>query len=325
MTKHFKVVKTTLITGVILVSLFTAFIPSSLAGIINVEPLMIVTHDRAEENVIPKSGVLEVNLSVTLALTGIGVGFVESYSLLKNSDLEITLEVEEDYDWIDASVTNSPAKIKIGESGTPYTSARLSLTVTEKAPAFTLGKVKIIATSSRLRGLLFNIAEKTEIFEVPFEVGYWPVVNYELPKGNFIEIGPLDTADFPIEIDNLGNGVTYVAIEIVEIPVGDWSVSVPSSVTLRSDANAGEEGTKATVHLSIKPPYGFGFHNERRTFKVKFTPQYLGNPNLLGQSEIITFNVQNVGMSPGAGFEIPLIVILLVVLFIGIYVYKRRK
>ena len=175
------------------------------------------------------------------------------------------------------------------------------LTVTEKAPAFTLGKVTIIATSTSLKGLLFNLQETTEVFEVPFEIGYWSVVNYELKEGNFKEVGPLDTAVFPIELKNLGNGVTYVSIEPIDSLEEGWTVSVPSSVTLKSDDIAGQEGTSTTVRLTIKPPYDFGFHNDRKTFKVRFTPSYLGNPNLAGQSEVITFNIQSIGVSPGAG------------------------
>ena len=309
--------------GILLVSIFAIFATNTSAGFVKVEPLISVTHPRADENVIPKSGVLDIPLNTSFELTGIGAGFVETSSLLRDSSVTITLKVEEKNDWIDASITNSPAIIKIGGAARPWAS-RLSLTVTEKAPAFSLGVVRISATSSELPGLFFNIAEKIQYFEVPFEVGYWPVVNYEIPEGNFKEIGPLDTADFPIELGNLGNGITYVSIEIVEMPGNDWSVSVPSSVTLGSGVY-GEEGSKASVHLTIKPPYGFGFHNERKTFKVKFTPQYLGRPDLVGQSETMIFNVQSVGMSPGAGFEIPLIVTLLVVLFVGIYIYKKRK
>jgi len=324
MIKSFRRIKASIIMGILMVCIFAAFTTNTSAGIVKVEPLITVTHPRADENVIPKSGVLDIPLNTSFELTGIGAGYVETSSLLRESSVTITLTVVEKNDWIDASITNSPAIIKVGGSVRPWSST-LSLTVTEKAPAFSLGMVKIRATSNKLPGLLFDIDEKSQDFEIPFEVGYWPVVNYEVPEGNLKEIGPLDTADFPIELDNLGNGVTYVSIEIIEMPGEDWTASIPSSVTLSSSVYTSEGGNKAIVHLTIKPPYGFGFHNERKSFKVKFTPQYLGRPDLVGQPEIMTFNIQSVGMSPGAGFEIPLIVTILVVLFVGIYIYKRRK
>ncbi len=330
MTKSLKRIKTGIIIGIFIVSIFAAFTSNASAGFINVKPIINVRHDRAEENVIPKSGVLEIDLKTTFTLTGVGATFVQSASssLLKNSAVTISLQVENNHDWVDASITNQPAKLKINEPGTEWSSS-LQLTVTEKAPAFTLGKVRIVATLSELSGILFNIEEKTEVFEVPFEVGYWPVIKYELPEGNFKETGPLDTVDFPVKLKNLGNGVTHVKIEPINFPGEEWTVSVPSSITLKSDDLVGEQNTEATIHVTVKPPYGFGFHNDRTNFKVKFTPIYLGSNEsaLTGDTEIITFNVQSVGMSPGAGFEVPLIVTVLVALFagIGIYFYKFRK
>ncbi len=324
MKTSFRRVKAGIIMSIILLSICATMCTSSSAGLINIKPLISVTHNRAEDNVIPKSGVLDINLSTSFTLTGLGATYVQTSSLLKDSSITISLELQEASDWIDASITNSPAKLKIAEPGTTWQS-KLSLTVTEKAPAFTLGKVKITATSTSLRGLLFNLQETTEVFEVPFEIGYWPVVNYELKEGNFKEVGPLDTAVFPIALKNLGNGVTYIQIEPIDSLGEDWTVSIPSSVTLNSDDMLGEDGTMATVRLTIKPPYDFGFHNDRKTFKVRFTPSYLGSPNLVGQSEVITFNVQSIGVSPGAGYEIPLILTVLVVIFIGFYVWRKSK
>jgi len=326
MTKRLKCVKTSLIMAVLLFSIFAVFAPSSSAKLLTVSPLITITHDKAD-NIIPRSGTLEINLSVSLVLSGIGSTYVETRSLLASSPISITLEVEEQYDWIDASISNSNAEIKISETGKAWEASRVTLTVTEKAPAFTLGKVKIIAKSQKLSGILFEIESVTATADVPFEVGYWPVVNFELPEGNFKEIGPLDTADFPIEINNLANGMTDVRIEVLDGPEGDWVVSLPSSVKLSDFLT--EERKKSTIHLTIKPPFGFGFHNDRASFKIKFTPQYfganVGRPELMGQPEIIQFNVQSIGMSPGAGFELPMIITVLVVLFIGVYFYKRKK
>jgi len=327
MAKNFKRLKICMVIGILLISTLVAFTSASYAkGFLGVEPLINVTPERPGGNVIPKSGVLYINLTTTFDLTGFAATWVKSDSLLKDSSITITLQVQEDYGWIDASITNQPAQIKIGDSK-PYHSI-LSLTVTEKAPAFTQGKVTIVATSSMLRGLFFNINEKTETFEVPFEVGYWPVVKIVPPEGTLKQIGPTDTADFPVDVANYGNGMTKLLIEVTEMPAGDWSVSVPSSVTLQS-SDVSEEGIKDTVHIKVKPPYNFGFHNTRKSFKVTFTPIYIGQtagrPDLIGQPETVTFTVQSVGFSTGTGFELPTIVIVLAILFVGLYLYKSKR
>jgi len=320
MKKNFRIFKMMIISGLVLFSLFTVFTPNTSAGIIKVKPLITITYPPPLENIIPNSGVLIIELSTTFKLTGIGASFVESYSLIKDSPVSIELKVENKENWIDASIDNPLVSMTLQE--TESQKSQLKITVTENAPAFTLGKVRISATSKEQPGLGFGIAKETYLFDVSFIVGYWPVVNYEMPKGNLMQIGPLDTADFEIDLTNLGNGITYVGIE-PEAPAEGWSVNIASSVILSSPIQ-NAANSKAAVHLIIKPPYGFGFHNERQTFKVKFFPQYLGVVGLQGQEETITFTIQSVGLSPGAGFEIPLIVIVVVVIGLFIYLYRRR-
>jgi len=321
MKKTFRIFKIGVISGLLLFSLLTVFAPISSAAIIKVKPLITVTYPSSSENIVPNSGVLLIDLSTTFQLMGIGASFVETYSLLKDTSVSIELKVENKEDWIDASIDNPLPSMTLKDTEPKIST--LKITVTENAPAFSLGKVTISATSKEQPGLFFGIAKETYFFDVSFIVGYWPVVKYEMPRGNLMEIGPLDTADFEIQLENLGNGITYVGIEPIEIPEGDWSINIASSVTLASPVQ-NKEGSKATVHLIIKPPYGFGFHNDRQNFKVKFTPQYLGLYDLKGQEETITFNIQSVGLSPGAGFEIPLIVIVLAVIGLFIYIYRRR-
>ncbi len=316
--------KTGIVLGLIIFSMLAAFVPSTSAGIIKVKPLITVTYPSVDENVIPNSGALMIPLNVSFTLTGLGASFVKESSLLKASTVKISLTVEDTPDFIKASVGNQPVEIPVGDgrgdiSKQPY----VKITVTEKAPANQLGKITVKATSMRLPGLLFDISEEEAVFDVPFQVGYWSVVKI-LPRENFKEIGPLDTANFAVDIENFGNGPTYVSIEVTKIPEG-WTISVPSSVTLSSGVYSEESGVRSTVNIVVKPPYTFGFHNDRGTFEVQFTPYYLGRPDLSGQPEKVIFNVQSVGMSTGTGFEIPLIVTVLVIIAIGYYLYKNRK
>ncbi|KYK33708.1 MAG: hypothetical protein AYK22_06150 [Thermoplasmatales archaeon SG8-52-3] len=324
MRKNLRTVKTGIIFGTLLLSLFVAFIPSASAGLLTVDPLINLRYPIQEENIIPNSGVLDIPLETTFKLTGPLAGIVEGRSLLSNTDVQIELKVVQTPDWCTASIANPLAQLVLN-SETPYQST-LTVTVTENAPAFTQGVVRISATSKLQRGLLFNIGQVSVEFDISFIIGYWSVVSYELPDGNYLEVGPLGIADFQIDIENIGNGPTYVGIEVVDIPEDQWSVSIASSVQLSSTVYGGE-GIKETVHLKIKPPIGFGFHNEIKNFKVMFTPYYLGRPDLVGQPEPITFTVQNIGMSPGAGFEIPLIVtvVVIVVLLYYFFIMKRKK
>lgn len=315
--------KVGIVLGLLLFSMFAAFVPNASAGLIKVKPLITVTHPPVERSIIPNSRSLIIPLNVSFTLTGLGAPFIEASSLLKESVVEVGLTVEDLPDFIKASIGNQPVKIPIRGDSKDIKQPYVKITVTEKAPAQQIGKVTIRATSKVLHGLLFDIAEETSTFDVPFMVGYWPVVKI-LPRENFKQVGPLDTANFAVDIENLGNGPTYVAIEVTKMPEG-WTVSVPSSVTLGSGVYSEESNVKATVNLVVKPPYGFGFHNDRGTFEVQFTPYYLGMPEFSGTPEKVLFNVQSVGMSTGTGFEIPLIVTVLVIIAIVFYLYKKSK
>lgn len=283
-----------------------------------------IDYDRPEENLIPLSGVLDIPLYTTFKLTGSFAKFIGQRSLLRNVVLQIELKVVGTEDWCEASITNPLVQLGLDYSE-PYQST-LRVAVDERAPAFTQGIVKISATSKMQRGLIFTIAEETAEFKVSFIIGYLPAVSYKMPKGTIAEIGPLDTVDFQIDIKNLGNGPTSVEIELIDIPEEEWDINIASNVQLSSAVNGGE-GASKSVHLKIKPSIDSDWNNERETFKVKFTPCYLGRADLVGQEEIITFNVQKIGSLKEEGSDIflQIMVVVIIVLIITILIFFKRK
>ncbi len=292
--------------------------------IFTANPIINIDYDRPEENVVPNRDVLDIPLYTTFELTGRFAKFIEQRSLLRNVVLQIELKVVWTEDWCEASISNHLVQLGLDHTE-PYQST-LTIAVDERAPAFAQGVVKISATSKMQRGLIFTIAEETAEFEVSFIIGYLPVVSYKMPKGTIAEIGPFDTADFLIDIENLGNGPTYVVIEIIEIPGGDWSINIASSVQL-SSAVYGGKGTKKTVHLIIKPSIDSDWNNEREIFKVKFSPYYLGRSDLVGQEEIITFNVQKIGSLKEEGSDIflQIMIVVIIVIIISILIFIKKK
>lgn len=330
MMKKFRAVKATALLGFLLIGMLAAVPQNASAGLVKLNPTLLLTYTSAsDDRIVPTSGKLDINLTLNFALYGTGSSLLEQDSLLSKSALQVTLSIEGKEDWIDASIENPVASIAINpDSRNPWTNSKLHVTITGQAPAFTLGQVKIRATSAQINGLLFSIQSVYADFTVSFQVGYWPVVQYNPISGNLLQTTPTDTADFAISLTNTGNYVTYVQITPLDIPEG-WSVSVPSSVTLGSPVIAGSGPSVVTVHVRVKPPYGFGFHNDAQHFQLQFSPSCQGHSEFTGQTEIMTFNVQSVGFSPGGGFEIPLIIIILVVIGIVLYLFikfiKNRK
>jgi hypothetical protein len=321
----FKTFKTRFIFGIILLSLFVVFIPSVSAGFINVPPLINVTYPVQKENLVPNSGVLDIPLSIDFTLTGPFAKIVEQRSKFKEKALEIELKIVKTEDWCTAKISNPDVKLTLQHTE-PFKS-RLTVAVTEEAQAFTQSVVTISATSKMQRGIIFNIAEETAEFDVSFIIGYWSDVSYHLPEGTTAEIGPYDTAHFPIDIENNGNGATFVKIELLDYPKEKWAIDIDSNVSLSSPINTGEYTSK-TVNLRIKPKMSPDWNKETKTFGVKFTPWYLGMPDLKGQEEIIYFNVQKIGSLNNLeetenNFIIMIITVIILVIIISIII--RRK
>jgi hypothetical protein len=322
--KIFKSNKTGKIFSAFLLSIIIAFVPTTSAGIINIPPLINVTYPVQDENVVPNSGVLDIPLETTFFLTGPWARFAEKCRI-GNSVLQIELKIIQKPDYCTASISNPLANIAVGEDE-PYRSV-LTATVNENAPAFHQAVVRISATSKLQRGLLFNIAEETAEFDVSFNIGYWSVVSYEIPNGTLAEIGPSDTVDFPIYIENLGNGPTKVDIELMDYPEKEWDVNITSSVQLSSGIND-YKNSREQVHLKIIPKNSKNWKNKIETFGVRFSPSYLGRPELQGQQEIINFNVKKIGQeNEERNLEIYYLIILIVIIILiilGYIILKRR-
>ena len=322
--KIFRSNKTGKILGAFLLSLIIAFVPTTSAGFINIPPLINVTYPAQEENVIPNSGVVQIPLDTTFTLTGPFAGFAEKGRLGKSA-VQIELKIVEKPNYCTASISNPLVNIPVGGEE-PFRSI-LTATVTENAPAFQQAVVRISATSKIQRGILFNIAEETTEFDISFDIGYWSVVAYEMPNGTLAEIGPSDIVDFPIYIENLGNGPTNVDIELLDYSEKEWDVNITSSVQLGSGVND-YENNREQVHLKIKPKNSKNWNNKIETFGVRFSPSYQGKPEFQGQQEIINFNVKKIGREDEEGnlenyYLIILIVVIIVIILILIFLKRR--
>ncbi|MCK4365453.1 MAG: hypothetical protein KAW45_05340 [Thermoplasmatales archaeon] len=322
MKKNLRTVKTTIILGLLLVSIFAVFGLNASAGPIKVNSVLQVTFDEesAKQEVIPNTKFIAIGLDIYFEISGVGAGWVADNSLLSTSDSTVDLKVVSAPEWCVATITPPVVILDISTSFTNPRQAALFISANENAPAFTQGKVMITVHSTKLDGLLFSIKEHTLEVEIPFNVGYSPAISINTPEGTYLEIGPMDTAEFRIDITNLGNAKTEVLCQVLDAPDG-WSANIITNVVLNSKVFGSDADTTQTIYFKIKPPFTFGYHNDRQQISVKLTPSYLWDPTLEGKVYQIDFVVQSRGFST-PGFELPLIAAAL----IGIaLIYKIRK
>ena len=249
-------------------------------------------------------------------------------------DVFIDLEVDTASlpDFASASITPNQVSADISQELTRVKQqVVLFVKVNENAPAFIDFNIKIKASSREITSPfgLIKIDSVTDYEEVTIQPGYAGLIEYNQPKGNFIEIGPADTAEFPIKITNLGNAPTIVKFKILDFP-DKWSVNIQESLILPSSLE-GQDSSR-TVVLRAKPPPGSGYHNERQTVQLRLTSSYYRDPNLKGQFYTLYFTIDNKGFSNPPSetsvtdIIITLIIIVLVILSIVlIFIYKSYK
>jgi hypothetical protein len=137
---------------------------------------------------------------------------------------------------------------------------------------------------------------------------------------NYRRTTPGHEVTFNIELDNHGDERINVYCDILDCPK-DWKANIVSSVELGPKTIYG--GSMSTILLFVQPPEDFGYHNERETIRVSFTPADYYNSSLKGIEVIETFTVSCRGFSP-AGLDTAIsIVLLLVCISIVVLVVKK--
>jgi len=177
--------------------------------------------------------------------------------------------------------------------------ATLSFTIDQYFDAFSLKKIKISLTNEKLGSKTTLVKSLTRNFNISFSVGYEPRLSFSYPENNVKSINPGEIAIFPIDIENWGNDVTTVNIEIIDIPNG-WQANIIKNLTLSTNLFGKE--AKENVMLNVKPPINFGYHEDRAVIKVKITPVSFTNKSFKGEPQYLYFIVQSEGFST-PGFE----------------------
>ena len=327
MIKNFRSVKATLIMGILLIGVFVAFVPSSSAGIFgffDAEPMLTISENTSDlaKQYLPAGGAFAIGIYFKFYFTAMFPGSIEA--LFSDRQVaSIDLKVEALDEWFECTISENIITAKITKDPTDvFEKPYVRITLDERAPAFGTGRFKITATVRQQRALWATLKEKTFEKVVPFTPAYLPVINTKV-ESNFVEVSPGKPVYVNAYIENLGNARTAVDIVLLNIPDG-WAVSGPSEVTVGA-ANLGES-PKATVLITIQPPYGFGYHDETKSIKVQFTPRYyLGaGEGVIGETKEEVINVKNRGFSI-PGFETSLVVIALISVSLILIFYRHKK
>jgi len=280
-------------------------------------PVLNLEYTKVEEDIIPLSGAVDIPLNTSFRLVGRFATLQARRS--RGMTINIELSIEEKPSWCEVYLPNPSVQLSL-KSKEPFPST-LSVSVTEEAPAFTECVIKVKAKSNEISGIFFTrVTEAEAIFDISFIVGYWPAIGINLVDGNYKEI-PADTfSKIRFELENIGNGPTYVSIEVLDKPK-NWAINYPKSVVLGSSAN-GRENTEQ-FYLIVRPPRDFS----RETIKLLIDHSYLGRPSLKGQPNIVHIILKNDGSLTEGKLDLTLLIItfIIVILLIPASIFIRLR
>jgi hypothetical protein len=317
MTKKFRPVKASILTGIILVSVIVAMLPTASAGpLFNLQSVLTVNWgNETQQPVVPRGALRQLDIEISHTVTH---GVLGKYllQLYTSTQVIIDLEITDKSPWVTATLSQSSLQAVLTPGETIIVKTKLSLQVSDDAPAFQLGYVTIKATAQPIA----LIKGYTKEFTLNFVADYKPLIKPSLPNTNAKTIGPMDTAVFPINIENLGNARTIVYLSVVNTSLPkDWVAIVTDQVTLEEGS-----GSTGTAYLVIKPPKGFGYHDEKGTISVSLQPVQADNQANKGEIVYQTVLVESRGFST-PGFEAIGFIGALAIVMITIFIIRKRK
>lgn len=321
MRKNFRTIKASLIMGILLVSVVIAMIPNSSVkaqgGLFGYASIVYIDWENVNESDIavkPLEDFKPYKLRVEYSLTKGPFGNLIYRTLYVGRRVDIKLElIDYPKEWstvflpFDTLTVNLPRDINV----ILKRSITLMISVDETAPAFNSGTISIRATVAKI-----GMIEKfDQTIQLTFKPDYLPMLDVQ-PETQHKIIGPMDTAEIPIRVTNLGNARTKAQFRITNLPE-DWMAIVTDQIILETQQTG-------TVFINIKPPKGFGYHDDYETFIIEYIPLWAENVQVRGVTEQISVAVESRGISViGIEVIIPIIAIIILIIFALYYLYNK--
>ncbi len=318
MIKAVKIFTMKILFCILLISIVLAIIPTSGARPTDIYLCYSVIKfdfdsEAANDPFLPIDMVKEINATLEFYAEGyFAEEIVPTYD--ERLPAYIQLKVINKPEWCTVSLSPDFLKIVATTTG-EHRNFTIIVKVDQNAHADAIGTIGIEARVSKLGAIIGG----TFYTNISFRPGYLPLLKLTLPKNPISQIGPLETAIFDIDIENLGNAKTLLTSHIMNVP-DDWTVTLQSS-TVIGTSTIGDD-PKKTIRLTVQPSNAFGYHNEREMIQISVTPSMFDDPMLKGDEYFLSFIVQSRGFST-PGFKA--IITLVAIMFITIIIKNQRS
>jgi len=315
---HLRTVKTTIVLGIIFLSIFMTVTPSSSAKLLSVDTDVKMEYDaiNVSEKIVPLSGEIQIPIYIRAKIRGILARFFED-RFKGRTDFSISLSVKETPAWCTARISPNVVNPLISSQWTSET-AYVHVSFKETAPAH-VPTIITVEMDASAKGTLGYVRGVTQTAEISFTPSYLPIID-AVPRSTIKEITPGEIVIFYIDLENFGNAETEFIFRVTEVPKG-WSASMLSNIKVGSSLE--NQNPKETVELRIQPPFDFGYHNEQEDIRIEVYGKYfasVGGKELRSDPYEITFTVRSRGFST-PGFE----AILFLVALVGVILINKNR
>jgi len=319
--KNFRTLKATLMMGIMLISIFIIFAPSSSAALFTFNQDLDMSYDLGDyDRVTPLKG-FSIDLNVKYQFNGLFLKEGISELLSSNQKAQVTIHVGDTDPWVTAVVMPSPTIFCDFQTEFKEISPRqLYVKFTEDAPAGRTVKIPITLEAKGIQLPFIEVKKRVqEGFEIAFDTKFLPIIDAQTNQ-KYVEVTPGNVATFDTNLINSGNAETEFIFSTKDVPEG-WIVSYPSKALVSSSNSGGEK----TISIQITPPYQFGWHDETKRITVEYYGRYFaGGDEMTSEPYELILIVRNRGFSISA-FEFGIIVVIIALIIIALLILKKVK
>lgn len=330
MITNLKTVKISLILLILLISSFSV-------SVINPETKMVDTAEAAlpklimfnsymdfeyDSSVLNEPLAIDVSVSMQITVkfwTDIpkffqSIPFPLNYLILYGQSVgpmqKIHLEIEDTPEWANIYISSPDVLTDIPFEGEyKYVTTNLVVSPRIEAPAVS-SQIQITGSCEEIGRLKSSSHQET----IDFTPSFIPTMEITIDNP-MRTVGPHETVNFDVHVKNNGNKITRVTPTLVN-RYEEWTQTLnPPQIEIHPDS-------ESTFTFSLVSPYNFGWHNEYKSFEIKFKSEvYPYRPGAANNTQSIFLTVNNLGFSL-PGFEA---FTLLVAAMCITYIVRKKK
>lgn len=212
-------------------------------------------------------------------------------SVQPTQNIQVQAQVGSTPSWLTVSVSPAtrlytvPPQAAGGDHTTSFQNFQFVFSASGDAPAIRPTTVNVDFVVTAADAGQVDTTDTRVSFTVTAD--YYSIIGLQLPSP-FLRVSPTDTATFPLEITNSGNGETLIVFEVTRVGNDKWQVPTPSQTSIQATQTGAESNVK-TVNIQVTSTLGTQYYNDIGVVEVKLSPFFAPQPDKQGVETFVSF------------------------------------